>query len=166
MDAKKHWKDKIGLKAEKVQIYIPKERYEKWNNEKTSSLSRYIQDLAIKGEKVESDFLPKIEEKNTVIIELKDQIHNLEEELQDVTVKLEKEKGKHGIIVQLEGFTEKGVKSLLSNSPLQLVDIVGNAVSQGWTNDFITKPIEEALYRMAEKGEIEYVMGRGWKLKK
>jgi gas vesicle protein len=162
------YKKRLKLKSTPVPVYLRDERYDRWKKgaeENGTSLSKYIQQLAIHGEK-EGEVHEILESKYEEIRKLVERNQELDNELFEVKRKLEDEKSKHGIYITMKGVTEKGVLSLLTDSPQQLADVVEKSVLEGWTSDLISKPIEDALWKLHEQGKIIFEIGKGWRLKK
>lgn len=91
-----------------------------------------------------------------------DRIQELETQIEHLEEKLEKEQSKDSGVTRFED--PEFVKDHLTPHYQPLEEIIRTIVESGAVNNLIRKPVENQLYKLAQRGEVEYERGHGWKL--
>lgn len=159
MSDKQHWKERIGLKSESVLFYLPKDNLNELTNEAEDlgiTRSRYIRQLISEAQRLRRGELEYRGDKAHDTYKLLNRIKELE-------IELESEKKRKGVFIKLESVIDDAVYDLLGDNPIPLEDAVFKFMEGGWAIELITRPVEDSLYRLFDKGKVTYIPKKGWK---
>lgn len=163
MSDQKDWEAEMGLSEATTQLtfYPAKRHKEEWAEEARrqnySSLSKYLYDLILEGRSYRRESVRSSGTND-------ERIEQLEAEIDALETELEREQMKNGgrRTVDDRAF----LMPFLTPEYQTLDEILRAVVESGALEWVVRKRIEDKLYYLAVRDQVEYQPGHGWKLEK
>lgn len=164
--AKSKFHELVGLSKDTttVMLYAPEIRAIRWQKEAKKSgksRSQYLQELISAGEEL---FKEAIEPVNYAATDDAEKLHT---RIKSLELQLIQERQRTAQLnVRLEGLTDEMIlENLTSKKFTDSMTIIQNIIHKHF-GAMITEPVNAALYRLAEQGQVEYSRkNSSWRLK-
>jgi hypothetical protein len=157
----------VGLSEDTttVMLYAPEVRAIRWQKEAKKSgksRSQYLQELISAGEELFK------EETEPINYAATDDAEKLHARIKSLELQLIQERQRTAQLnVRLEGLTDEMIlENLTSKKFTDIHTLIQGIIDHPQTATMITQPVMDALYRLAEQGQVEYSQKiNGWRLK-
>ncbi len=163
--AKSRFHELVGLSENTIpiQFYAPEARVKRWSKaakDMGKSRSQYLQALISAGEELYK------EQPEPINFAAMDDLEKLRARIKSLELQLIQERQRTAQLkVTLEGLTDEMIlETLASKKFTDINTIIQNIINQHF-GAMIIQPVMDALYRLAEQGQVEYSRKiNGWKL--
>lgn len=141
-----------------VKIYPEEEVAEQWEEEADDqdiSRSRYLQNLIHEARSYREHGLVQTDGSQK-------RVQELEEEVEELRSQLEQKEAESSEAVSFDPETLK--REVLTEEYQSLEEILQVIVESGILDDVLRQPVENQLYFLASRNDVEFETGWGWKL--
>jgi hypothetical protein len=164
--AKAKWQEQKGVRADTaaIELYVPEARVIRWTKDARKlgkSRSKYLQELISAGEELfkgGSEPINYVESNDPE--KLRTRVKSLELQL------IQERQRTAQLNVKLEGLTDEMILESLTSKKFTDTDTLIQTIINQHFGHIIIQPVMDALYRLAEQGQVEYSRKiNSWRLK-
>jgi IMP dehydrogenase/GMP reductase len=155
------WKENMGMSQDTglVKIYVPMSHKETWQQEADEknykSTSKYLHELIQEARVCREDGFLAPQGSDQEVQRLKKKVEELEDRLVEA-----KQQNRDSVTIDDAAF----LKQILTDEYQTFDEILKSVVESETVNELLREPIEDELYFLATRDEVEFEHGNGWRL--